>query len=1809
MASSIALAQSDRFVLIDQSSDVKSGEITATFVDQHTKEVIVKSYSLGSKDRLQAGSLKIPSQVPTLTGVDVTFKSAHPEGNVKSYVFPTQTISEMNHMRDKLKDRGLGRVKLASVTETLQGLKDLSLIQNQTNSKKGMATYFDHQTNEFVLVELPPNTSVPKRISSPSDLNINDIKVNRFDSKTPGQFNQATEDLQKKFQKDGFSFDAKKHNDHFKEVSDEFSQFRPFLEENKTEGNNRFQFKMSYSHDQRKLLIEKFKRKKSSLEFVEEEVFDLATETGHREALNYLKRYNLSEKEAVTDLVMSHADGCLWPTPAPAALALPGMASVMDKIYVDYLSRSLPQQLVSKGERSFQMEVTLLDGKVMLDIEVTPDGEIGDVSFNGKTPNGYRITKSENKQSHPGFIIEYKDGNNWKPLMGFVAENITKYQGGAVDLDMAVYVAGAKDGPTSYDAFEKSLFQLAVRPQKRIHTSARVSLAQKKSAEYPMGERPEDSGGLKNFFMQIFYGKNARRKEIKETVVKEVTKVLNDPDFRNLLSMREVEAGAERVTTKVGQRTNNFDASLTKLTAVAYEESMKEFVRAIMLKLMGQLLPEEKLEDLIKILEVTEKDFHACLRNASDNRNVKQAEECLAVFKVQAPIDMGIGALKAKLKNAGILGADHLAEKEYFRCVDQYYRPVMKREGANAEAQDLIKACVMGTAMHLLNLVLKDEVKRQASEVELKPGQKWQIPEAKLNELHRSAIQCFADKKLLKIGFPSIQIETRALMKVDAGMFTDALDECMGNTKVEVAEMAVREILSLKIKELAPMDAAKENEKIELVLKNSFNPCVKDMKDRKVPVDPTLCTSEVMIYATSLIVPEIGEKEIGAESYKEVMNSSAGKNALACFENKKAEFIKSRQSVMTKSDALKQKFMEEQEKKSELEIVGCLKGVVGLLASRAPEKLIEEHKQRLPDLAGISLNDEDKAFLRETISQCAQRELKQTASFDQLTKDLERLRNLCGVELLSTERAQRSIFLPVIKSSLSSMGLTPNETNELSEVVLKLASEEVKQSMTTDEIMERVQKLKGKAASKVIDFVLLSKIRSSLDGDPAQVEKKATEIRDRIKPLLLNDRDRLGERLEKVIESGNEAELNGLLDTLKLKALTLIAPEVIQDIGAKMIDDGLLSSKAQVDNLKLKAQQTIEECLKKAQGTADQKLESCMVDVQVDVMQSAVEMILNDQLNKESITKYVPKDKIAQIVKKISGENLRKKALEMAKAAPDKKKDLMLKLTRDLKVQTARELVPVLVPSLVNELLKVPNHYTVDQRTQFMLVRESTISDGNKLIDQCLKDFETQNAPDAMFDECLNRFRYKLVESFVPLKMRDILSLITSDEAVLKKIIDTQSSELRSCVRKVGFNQKMESFDSMIDHCIVTMIHNTTSSLVRDLSTDKELSLTDQNKLASFYQCIETNKTRFEKTQKINLSEGIDDVQQCLINRGIAPLFKGVVDKMFEVSGPNLSVRSKEALNALSGSLERIVTHRTKSGKELRMNIESVRSKTERPPRDEKWPGVVEFIKKFLPDAAKYINGAVKYDYPTLMRAISKFETDARDLIEKRDGDVDITEFNKVLAQSEMMDVLIKGFIADQIRAELHPFFVKYGLDLSLISYLSSKEMIDTLFSSKNPKGLQALNNLKQKWLLPVLNNQMEKVQLPEKEIADIKAVLANDTRMNGFAETILGAVIQKELDEKRAGIETGVKSIIAVPIAVFWHGVQRKDFYWGHRFDGGNKDNLRYQASGKKAISHFSTNILTPLMNKTLSDQQMDKEKKKVSEYVEKAMHENSWP
>ena len=60
---------------------------------------------------------------------------------------------------------------------------------------------------------------------------------------------------------------------------------------------------------------------------------------------------------------------------------------------------------------------------------------------------------------------------------------------------------------------------------------------------------------------------------------------------------------------------------------------------------------------------------------------------------------------------------------------------------------------------------------------------------------------------------------------------------------------------------------------------------------------------------------------------------------------------------------------------------------------------------------------------------------------------------------------------------------------------------------------------------------------------------------------------------------------------------------------------------------------------------------------------------------------------------------------------------------------------------------------------------------------------------------------------------------------------------------------------------------------------------------------------------------------------------------------------------------------------------------------------------------------------------------------------------------------------------------------------------------------------------------ELDNFDIPKPVMNELTGVLVKDTGLNGFVETLFGAVIQKKLDDKRDWIESGWTAIFKMSI------------------------------------------------------------------------------
>ena len=196
--------------------------------------------------------------------------------------------------------------------------------------------------------------------------------------------------------------------------------------------------------------------------------------------------------------------------------------------------------------------------------------------------------------------------------------------------------------------------------------------------------------------------------------------------------------------------------------------------------------------------------------------------------------------------------------------------------------------------------------------------------------------------------------------------------------------------------------------------------------------------------------------------------------------------------------------------------------------------------------------------------------------------------------------------------------------------------------------------------------------------------------------------------------------------------------------------------------------------------------------------------------------------------------------------------------------------------------------------------------------------------------------------------------------------------------------------------------------------------------------------------------------------------------------------------------------------------------------------------------------------------------------------------------ESELMDDVIKAVISKEVRDtsdEALKGFITNKTQRSLISdKLASKGMIDHIFRNSDPEARKILDTIKRDYVKKLLKGEIESSDgIPKNVMDQVKGLLASDTRIGGFAETILQPIAQEGLDEAKEGWGAGFGMLIG--------RVNSNDFRW---------TTLRRRSGGRQVIRKFSFDILRPLLTDNLSDSQLKARETEIKDMISEAVKDN---
>jgi len=1490
-----------RYTLEAQKHDVASNTSTAIYFDNQEQRIVKKTFKWSHEfeRRRRAANrerFNFPAVSSNLSNVSPKTLDAH---NVKvSYEHHSlYHPGDRNRTSNAIKNILGSKVSANSFVRRMEAKVDKSdnqyiLVQKGSSGKgsraKDIAVYFNKERGEFVTKTIKrkrsnsPAFDFPPSIARPAILNPSTkdsfYKLEESDSywaKTPNQFAKALSRIRGDFNSANVAFDKGK----FQRSFEQKKKIRSGDVLIKEQYKGYKLYRVYYNYDRNEMMVQEMdldRKDRSKVKKLSETVYDLTTDYGYQGARNALVSSKVIGEGELDSFRGAQVTACRDVLESHILPDLTDFENITDALWDRHLHQAVASDAIKGPNRSMFLELNLLDKPRRVKVFLDAKGQVARVEWVGMTPEeaekeGLKLDFKTDEDGQRNYLIStnYPDKESFEPIMGINADNI-RVEKGILKGNLAVFVKGKKSGEFEYNEFEKSVFPFELDEQRRgiAKLEKRQRLDGSAKNYYDIDAPYEDgSGGIKNGFFKLFFSKDGRREFVRDTIYENATETLSGPDYNHLITNREVWTISDRISHQLGKKTGNYTSSVTDITAKGAELAYAAFGDEILLRVIKEMLPDESDAAINSVvLNVTEA-FKECLARAGNSRNKKVADQCMEIFKTEAPIYVGKEVLLLKLRQNQLGDFEQEANKVYMACIRENYRPA----ASQPDSTNKIKGCLYQAFMETIDKAMGPTLDKEVDKIVKDKGYNFKLSASEKDGLLNGVKSCFKSKKLQSEGLFGTKYNFQKLEKMEPADFEQNLMGCVTEIKVGTGRIVVHKILGIEldkqdltsdVKAIAQEKAltqgyeacVKKQDEIvnEFVSKmkptaksdprpaKPIKPVAKTEKMVKVPtIEPGECANLVMNRTLSIVVPEMVKKAIGADFYKLLSKDpETMPQFLICFDREEKRLLDELPYILKTEAGLDVKTKEKNAKaraqRADKAHAGCLKEALTWASFHAVGQIVEDTLKEDPELSKlIKLTDKDKAVMGKKIQACFARELVAYETVTSMTDALDPLKEKCGVELLLDSEVQQIIFKPVIEGSLKDANIKDKDIEGLRSSILKGMNEEMKSAKTIEEVIAAAKSYKGKAAIQVIDFSIKDKISDLVEIENPDLKLSEVSRLNKIaqERLLSSSGLNFKERILKAASDSDPKVLDALLDEFKVEATKTIGPEVVELTGDKLLKDGLLSSEDQVKEMRKNAEAKLKECLDKkpAAVKVDAHIDECVVKLKSSTTEWVINTSLMKNLTDEENSRIFSKEDQQRIIGSILDDAAKKEIDRISRIKNKEEAEQALqKFTISVKSRAAGEIVKGVIPYTLNQVLTNSSRASdqMVQRTEDFKekLKKELIGDFDICIEKYKKGSEAALAgnwsnekynPDEEFNACANRLRLSSMEKIMPFKFKEVLRLLNKNERENDSVIKTNQIYLNKCAEKVNIYSDPKEYKYKMDSCSVMTVFAFTKSAIQ----------------------------------------------------------------------------------------------------------------------------------------------------------------------------------------------------------------------------------------------------------------------------------------------------------------------------------------------------------------------------------------------------------
>ncbi len=1248
------------------------------------------------------------------------------------------------------------------------GEGDYQLIGSASKGKRDFGIYYSAKSGEFLYKQVKrPGNNSPK-FNFPVKLSYRDQSLGRpqgyklsenkrYPAHTLVQFDASYRNVLK---------DLDDHNIHLGQelVAAQRTALRQKMNKfikvksRRVDGRQRNAY---FNFDTGEVIYQEIKTEDGREYITKEKFFDLNNQQDWAEARKYLRERGLLW-ERTTDGMRAMLIGPCGENRQGIDLGInfTDFDSITDALFEKYLESALSKEIVPTDSREAIMKVSILDKEYQVKATLGPNGKITGLVFLNPSlarQNGLSIEEETDSRGEKHFHIKANDpsDNERKTFIALTSGSLRSTANGPM-IHLRASVRGKQDGSFSYNGFETSIYELYFNNDMSGIRGAgqRVRLTGEDRDSYDITHETGGSGGFFNFIFSNFMSTSSQSSEVRKKIAEEAGKaILSNDSFKSLTNQTEINAMAAKITENVRLRTNNYNASLGKVEAVAAEEAYGTFGSLLLRRTLSNLLPEEKRSDLDGVMNATMAEFKKCMRSASDRRSRDGVTKCMNVFEKEAPVDVGRAVLDLKLKQAGMDPYSEIYIREYNKCIKENYDPLIKNAGENelVDGESAVKGCVFQTILITVDQGIGPELDKRVAEIGAENGG---TPIRLSADRKRAALQtassCFKRKGLMAQGSYQLNFDYKYLSNMDATKYEHDLSDCLDEVTLNVGRVVAQVKIQAEVGGvLKPEEGQDPMPDLDLVVEeianhavlNGYETCVRQQRQiikkakiayqsekeqlvnaainpNNVPrpttyvptFDPLLCTELITSMSVQKASNEMIKQKLGAEKWKQLVEDADQiPDFMACFANHQRDVRRNFETQFAarpyymslpidQRETEKKKFEEKRAADSEKRNAACLKETISWASFHLAKDMLGTAIAEMKDDFGeISLSPENLELFAGKIQSCFNKELQKYNTVATVGDSIEPITNTCAMKLIKDDKDfEKFVLKPVMKLTLEDSGLKGEENEKYADVLIKDLRDFLNEERvhTLDQFKEATKKYKTRGTVKVVGMVIDDKINDQLQGNSEEeIAKIKAELKPQLDKLISEGEGSLRFKLEKAATSEDPDASKKVIAGFTIDATRLIAGRVLEVEKDKLIADETLPASLGDDfvtHTKSKLDQCVNAIDRSQHDKVEAKLKTCTQDLKMHGTTWVVGRTLDKELSDPSITSELTPGEIAQVKASIMDQNFKNRVREISRIEDAGQSALQLKLLiSDLTTNATKKIAGALVPKSISKALKL----------------------------------------------------------------------------------------------------------------------------------------------------------------------------------------------------------------------------------------------------------------------------------------------------------------------------------------------------------------------------------------------------------------------------------------------------------------------------------------------------------------------------------------